>query len=420
MRLRRVVVTGMGAVSPFGPGAGLLLEALRDGRSAVREVPELAAVGGLRTRVAALVPELDARVIERRHRRSMSRMSVFATLAACEALDQARLPRERCGEGRLGVVIGSTVTSGRALQDFFEDFLRDRSLERTKSTFLFQIMNHTVAANVAQTLGVTGRTLALSAACATSAQAVGYGCEMIALGRQDYALCGGADEFHPLTAATFDIMNAASAGYNDRPTCTPRPFDRDRDGVVCAEGAGVLLLESLDAARARGAEILGEIAGFATVSDPSSIANPGRGSIERCMRLALEDAGVAPGEVGYVNAHATATVTGDVAEAEAVAAVVGDRVPVSALKGHLGHTMAASGALELIATLGMLRAGVLIPTRNLEHPDPACSGVRLLRDLEESRPSVIIKNNFALGGINTSIVVKREADDGPGDHRPHQ
>lgn len=419
MCLRRVVVTGTGAVSPFGCGADLLLAALIAGKSAVRVVPELAAVGGLRTRVAALVPPFDAKVIDRHYRRSMSPMSIFATLAAMEALDQGRLPRELCREGRLAVILGSTVTSTRAIQNFFEDFLTDRSLERTKSTFFFQIMNHTVAANVAQVLGITGRTLALSAACATGAQAVGYGYEMIASGKQDFALCGGADEFHPLAAATFDILNAASTGFNDRPEMTPRPFDRDRDGVVCAEGAGVLLLEARDTAEARGAEILAEIAGFATVTDPTSIANPSPSSIEACMQLALEDAGLPPAEVGYVNAHATATVQGDIAEAEAVARIFGDRVPVSALKGHLGHAMAASGALELIAAIGMLRRGVFVPTRNLERADPACAGIRHVRGLEEKRPDVIIKNNFALGGINTSIVVRRGVDDGPGNHRPH-
>lgn len=416
MRLRRVVITGTGSVSPFGKGTGLLLDALFAGKSAVRVVPGLAAVRGLRTRVAALVPPLDPRIIDRRHRRSMSPMSIFAALASLEALEQGRVPRERCGEGRLAVILGSTVTSTQAVQAFFEDFLPDRSLERTKSTFFFQIMNHTVAANVAQMLGVTGRTLALSAACATGAQAVGYGYEMIALGKQDFALCGGADEFHLLTAATFDIMNAASTGFNDRPTLTPRPFDRDRDGVVCAEGAGVLLLESLESALARGAEILAEIVGFATVSDPTSIANPSSPSIETCMRHAITDAGITPECVDYVNAHATATVQGDVAEAEAVARVFGDRVPVSALKGHLGHAMAASGALELIAAIGMLRRGRLVPTRNLGHLDPACAGVRHVRGLEERRLDLIIKNNFALGGINTSIVLKKEADDGPTDH----
>ncbi|MBE0596287.1 MAG: beta-ketoacyl-[acyl-carrier-protein] synthase family protein [Desulfuromonadales bacterium] len=409
MSLKRVVITGMGAVSPFGVGVGTLFEALLAGRSAVRSVPELAALGGLRTRVAALVPELDGKEIPRKFRRSMSNMSIFAVLASQEALAQAGLKEAEWQDGRTGVAIGSTIGSTRATEKFFTDFFLDRSLERMKSTLFFQIMNHSCAANVAHTFGISGRLLAPSAACATGCQAVGFAAEAIALGKQERMLCGGADEFHPLTAGTFDVMEAASIGYNDRPQLTPRPFDRRRDGVVCAEGAGILLLESLDAARLRGAPILAEVVGFATLSDPTSIANPSAKAIVTCMRAALDDAGLAPAEVGYVNAHATATEQGDIAEGEAIAALFGDRVPVSSLKGHLGHAMAASGSLELIASVQMLAHGCLIPTRNLEEPDPACGALYHLRHQEAAARPALLKNNFALGGVNSSIVVRSMA-----------
>ncbi|PLX82985.1 MAG: beta-ketoacyl-[acyl-carrier-protein] synthase family protein [Desulfuromonas sp.] len=410
MRLRRVVITGQGAISPFGCGVEPLMEGLLAGRSAVRVLPELEGVGGLRTRVGARAAGVDPRRIERRFRRSMSPMSVFATLASEEALAQAGLGAEERGDGRTGVAIGATVGSTVTNEAFFADYFRDRSLERMKSTIFFQIMNHSCAANVAQALGITGRLLAPSAACSTGCQAVGYGYEMIAFGRQERMLCGGADEFHPLTAATFDVFNAGTTGYNDRPEGTPRPFDRDRDGVVCAEGGGVLLLEELETARRRGAPILAEVVGFATVADPESIANPNRQAMERCMSLALEDAGLEPAEVDYLNAHATATVQGDVAESEAIAALFGERVPVSSLKGHMGHTMAASGALELTATVEMLRRGVLVPTRNLERIDPACAVVNHLQGGPVEAPlEVAVKNNFALGGVNSTIIVRRYA-----------
>lgn len=411
MQLKKVVITGLGSVSPYGRGVEILMEGLLAGRSAVRAVPDLAQVGGLRCRVAALVTGIDPMEILRKHRRSMSAMSVYATLACQDALNQAGLAPQDWSDGRLGISLGSTVGSTQATEAFFKDYFIDQSLERMKSTLFFQIMNHSCAANVAQALEITGRILAPSAACSTGCQAIGYGYEMIAMGRQQMMLCGGADEFHPLTAATFDIMNAASTRYNDSPSSTPRPFDRRRDGVVCAEGAGILLLEELESARNRGARILGEIAGFATVSDPSNIANPNSAAMERCMREALVEARLEPSDVDYVNAHATATEQGDVAEAEALARIFGQKVPVSSLKGHMGHTMAASGAIELVAALEMMRQGRLVPTLNLEEIDPACDGIRHLLETETCQLDVFVKNNFALGGVNSSLVVRRYLHD---------
>ena len=292
-----------------------------------------------------------------------------------------------------------------------EDFFVDRSFERLKSTFFLQIMSHSCAANVAQTLGINGRILAPSAACATGSQAIGYGYETIAMGKQQQMLCGGADEFHPMTAAVFDIINAISTGYNDRPTETPRPFDRDRDGLVCGEGSGVLLLESLDSARRRGAAILGEVIGFATLADPTNIANPNTEAMEKCMRKAVEDAGLEPDRISYVNAHATATEQGDRAESHAIHRLFGSEIPVSSLKGHLGHTMAASGALELVATVEMLARKRLIPTLNLKNVDPRCAPLNYVTSVRNACIDTVIKNNFALGGVNSSIVVRRYQDD---------
>lgn len=407
MLLRRVVITGMGVVSPFGRGSERLMESLLAGRSGVVSVPALAEVVGMRTRVAALANGVDPLEIPRKFRRSMSSMSVFATLASQEAVAMAGLTPAQLGSGRLGVSIGSTTGSAQTMQEFFRDFNRDNSLERMKSTLFFHIMNHSCAANVAQVLGVTGRILAPAAACSTSCHAVGYAAEMIGLGKQDFMLCGGADEFHPLTAATFDIMNAASTGYNETPTSTPRPFDRDRDGIVCGEGSGILLLESLESALGRGALILAEITGFATNSDPGSIANPDAACIATCMRQALDDAELRPDQVDYVNAHATATVQGDIAECEAIASLFGKTTPVSSLKGHLGHAMAASGTLELAACVEMLRRGVLIPTLNLENIDPLCAQVQHQQGVSRRPLTTVIKNNFALGGVNSSIILRR-------------
>jgi len=406
MQSRRVVITGMGSISPFGKGVDILIKSLFAMKSGVLKIQGLGDFGGLRTHVAAVVPDMDPKEIPRKYRRSMSKMSIYATLACQEAVSQGNVTEALMSTGRLGISMGSTVGSPIATQEFFEDFLTYRSLERMRATTFFQIMNHSCATNVAQALGITGRILAPSSACSTGCQAIGYGFEMIASGKQDMMLCGGADEFHPLSPATFDIMSAASVRYNDTPQLTPRPFDRDRDGVVCSEGSGVLLLEALDSARERGARIFAEITGFATSSDISNIADPNTESIEGCIRLALEDAGVKADRIDYINAHATGTIRGDIAESAAIGKVFGNDVPVSSLKGHLGHTMAACGALETIASIAMIGKSSLIPTLNLENVDPLCENVRHVRQIETADIKTVLKNNFALGGVNTCIVIR--------------
>lgn len=406
MRLRRVVVTGMGCVSPFGRGVDVLMNSIMEGKSAVRTVPELMEIGGLRSFVASLAPEIDHSEIPRRHRRTMSKMSIFTVLACRDALRAAGLDGQDA-EPEIGASISSTTGSPYAIGHVFDELREHKGIDRIKSGFFFQIMNHSCASNAAQALGLKGRVAAASSACATGCQSIGYAYEMIAAGREDMMLCGGADEFHPLTVSTFDIINAASIGYNDSPQATPRPFDKDRDGVVCGEGAGVVLLEPLDSALDRGAEIMAEVVGFASKCDPSSIASPDSSAVERCMRSALADAELDPDQVGYVNAHATATEQGDIAESEAIMRIFGARVPVSSLKGHLGHTMAASGALESISTIEMLRRGCIAPTLNLEHVDPLCGSINHVRTPIDCAPRFAVKNSFALGGVNSSIIFGR-------------
>lgn len=412
MQLNRVVITGMGCVSPLGCGMETFMAGLLQGETGVRPSPELSRVGGVRARVSARVTGVDSMTIPRKFRRSMSDMSIYATLAAYEALEQAGVRLSDCEREKVGLSIGSTVGSPIANEQFFRELFENYSVEHIRTTFFFKVMNHSSAANLAQVLGIRGRILSPSSACATGSQAIGYGAEIIALGKQEMMLCGGTDEFHPLTVATFDLMNAASVEDNDRPFETPRPFDVERNGVVCGEGCGIVVLESLSSARKRGAKILGEILGYATTSDPSSIANPDSKAMGDCMRLALEDAGIPPESVDYVNAHATGTVAGDMAEGQAIHQIFGENVPVSSLKGHLGHTMAASGALELLATVDMMNRGVLIPTRNLKAPDPDCGELNFMRQRERRKTTVAIKNSFAFGGVNSSIVLGGYQDDG--------
>lgn len=404
---RRVVVTGLGAVSPYGAGVEALWQGLVRGESAVRSAPH--ELGGLRSKVAAMVPELDVRAIDRKKRRFMSNMSIYATLAAMEAVAQAGLEPVHLEQRSTGLCLGSTIGSPCELESFFRQWVQDNSVENMKSTFFFKIMNHSCVANVAQALGIRGRIIAPSAACATGALAIGMAAEMIATGQQEVVLCGGADEHHVATTAVFDVMNAASHRYNDTPAATPRPFDRDRDGVVCSEGAGVLVLESLEHAVARGARILGELMGFATLSSPGSLAHPDSGTIQECVLAALASARVSPGEVDYVNAHATATEHGDLAECAAVEGALGAATPLSSLKGHFGHAMAASGSLESIACLKMISEGMIIPTRNLDAPDAACRHMNLPVTVTGRALRVVLKNSFALGGVNVALVMGRYA-----------
>ncbi len=408
--MRRVAITGMGAISPFGRGVAELVSGLAENRSAVKYLDRLADYEGLRTRVAALVPGVEDRDIARSKRRSMSRQSIFAVLAAREALGQAALPESQFAGGRYGVAVGTTISSLDTCENFFADHLLDKSFLRMKTSLFFKTMNHSAATNVAQYFGLNGRLLAPAAACATGCQAVGYAYEMIVSGAQDAMVCGGTEEFHPLSAATFNLMNAASFRYNEKPEQASRPFDSKRDGVVCGEGAGILVLEEFDTAVKRGAKILAEIIGFATLTETGSIAEPSSGAMQQCMLEALAQAGVKPEDIDYVNAHATATEKGDIAEAQALAGIFADKVPVSSFKGHLGHTLAASGGLETIATLKMMQRGELWPTRNLDEVDPQCVGPDIFSGIRRGDFKLALKNNFALGGVNCCLIVKSAAN----------
>jgi 3-oxoacyl-[acyl-carrier-protein] synthase II len=221
-------------------------------------------------------------------------------------------------------------------------------------------------------------------------------------------LCGGTDELHVMTNVSFDIVQAASFKYNDSPSQTPRPFDQDRDGTVCGEGAGCVVLESEESAKARGAKILGEISGFATLSSGVHIAQPDQQSIEKCMSMALQNAQLETTDVDYINAHATGTLVGDVSEAQAIQQVFGNQVPVSGFKGYFGHTLGASAVLELIASFKMLQKDTLISTKNLENVDPSCAGINHITENTNKRINYFVKNSFAFGGINTVLIAKKE------------
>ena len=404
--MKRVVITGIGAVSPLGHDVPALVHGLEAGRSAVRYMEGWDAYLGMRSLVGAPAELRDEKRIPRQVRRSMGRMSIFAAQAAEQAMADAKLVLAELTPSRVGCVIGSTMGSAKSLNDTFELMLPKKDISRLNSTMFFQCMSHTAAVNVAQYLGLNGVVMAPSAACASALHAIGIGYDLIRLGRQDVLLCGGAEELHPTVTGSFDILFATSAKYNDAPQKTPRPFDKDRDGLVCGEGSGILALEDHDRAVKRNARIYGEIIGYATNSNGLHMSQPNKKAMACCMDLALHEAGLIAQDVDYINAHATGTVQGDREEAAAVRDIFGNRVPLSSLKGYLGHTLGASGAIELIASLKMMEQGTIYPTLNLESVDQECSGVAHVMKPERKNIDVVLKNCFAFGGINATIVCR--------------
>jgi 3-oxoacyl-[acyl-carrier-protein] synthase II len=405
--LNRVVITGRGAVSPFGLGVSALIENIWAGNSAIRRMPDWAEIEGLRSHIAAPVPDLDyKKLLPRSVRRTMGAMAMYANLAANEAIGDAGLSKDMIGSGECGVAIGSTTGSAAAYQDFYSRYLPHQRLEEIKSGEFFQMMSHSCSANVCLALGIKGEQWAPVSACTSSSQSIGLGYLLIQTGRQKVMLCGGADEAHASVTGVFDLLRAASCN-NENPEESCRPFEKSRDGVVCGGGSGILVLEDYESARARGASIYGEIVGFGNVNDSGHIANPDKESMCLAMNKAMQEGGLHPENIDYVNAHATGTELGDIAEATAICQAVSSNTPVSSFKGHLGHTLGAAGALELIAVLEMMVRQEIIPTRNLKEVDARCSSANLVKCKESLPITTVLKNNFALGGVNTSLAIRR-------------
>ncbi len=406
MLSNRVVITGRGAVSPYGIGLKNLIDNIWAGHSAVTTMEEWRTITGLTSFLAAPVPTYDIKkVLPRPLRRTMGAMAINATLASMEAAKEAKIEDAFLQSGEIGVAFGSTTGSPEIYEKLYKIFLFEKTIAPVKSGEFFKIMGHSCSANIMYAMGLKGEQWGPSSACTSSAQAIGLGYLLIASGRQKAMICGGAEEAHHSVTTVFDILRATSK-RNEEPKSTPRPFDRDRDGVVCGAGAGAMILESLDSAQNRGATILAEIVGFGNVSDPGHIAHPDPEAMARAMKKALSEAQISGDSITYVNAHATGTPQGDSAEALASARFVGSKVPVSSFKGHMGHTLGAAGALESILTLEMMQRGELIPTLNLDNPADDCNKIKLLLKKSSSPIQFALKNNFAMGGVNTALIYK--------------
>lgn len=406
--MERVVITGMGGICALGNTWEQIQAGFDSGRNAVRVMPDWDRYPELNTRLAAPIP--DFQIPEhwtRKQLRSMGRVSQMAVYASERALaDAGLLDDPGIADGRMGVACGSS-TGSTADVCAFSNMLLHNITDNLNANSYVRMMPHTTAANIGIFFGLKGRIIPTSSACTSGSHGIGYAYEAIRYGRQDLMLAGGAEELCPSEAVVFDALYATSQ-LNGTPELTPRPYDRARDGLVIGEGAGMLVLESLSHAQARGARIHAELVGFGSNSDGSHITRPEAATMKIAMEQALRDAGLPPEAVGYVNGHGTATEHGDIAETQATQAVFGSRVMLSSQKSYLGHTLGACGALESWFSIEMLKQGRYIPTVNLNDVDPRCGEVDYITG--QSRPAqheYVMNNNFAFGGINTSLVFRR-------------
>lgn len=409
--MKRVVVTGVGALSPLGHDWPAVRAQLRSGRNAVRAMREWDVYDGLNTRLGAPAQpfELPAHY-NRKSMRSMGRVAVMATRASELALQDAGLVGDALlRSGRMGISYGSSAGTPAAIGDFGR-MIKDKTTEGINASTYIKMMSHTAAVNMGVFFGITGRIITTSSACTSGSQGIGYAFEAIRWGRQVAMLAGGAEELDATEAAVFDTLFATSV-RNEQPDLTPRPFDAQRDGLVLGEGACTLVLEELEHALARGARIHAEVLGYGTNSDGAHVTQPQPRTMAQALRMALEDAGLPPEAVGYVNAHGTATDHGDVAEAAATHEVLGERTPISSLKSFMGHTLGACGALEAWMSIEMMREGWFAPTLNLQQPDPRCAALdHVIGDGRVLQTDIVMSNNFAFGGINTSLIFRRWPD----------
>jgi 3-oxoacyl-[acyl-carrier-protein] synthase II len=408
--LKRVVVTGMSGICAFGADWDSVERAFRARCNAVRYMTDWDRYDEMGTRLAAPVPDFAPPAHwTRKQLRSLGRVSQFAVRAAEVALQDAGLvDHPIVTSGRMGVASGSCVGSTPDIKDFAQMLIAGDSSGLNANSYI-RMMPHTTAANVGVFFGLQGRIVPTSSACTSGSQGLGFAYEAIKAGRQTAMLAGGAEELCPSQAVAFDKLYATSR-RNAEPSLTPRPYDRDRDGLVVGEGGGMFVLEELEHAKARGAHIHAELVGFATNSDGTHVTRPEEATMRRVMEMALEDANVPPSAVGYVNGHGTATEHGDIAETRATSALFGPRMPLSSQKSYLGHTLGACGVLEAWFSIEMMRRKWFAPTLNLENADPACGELDYVTgDGRELDVEYVMTNNFAFGGVNTSLIFRRWA-----------
>ena len=404
--MRRVVVTGLGIVSSIGTGREAVLDSLRAGRSGIRLSEEQRSMG-FRSHVYGPIDLPLDELIDRKLKRFMSDAAAYSYLALREAIADARLDDADVSNVRTGLVAGSGGASTENVL-LCGDTARQKGPRKVGPYMVPRCMNSAIAANLATAMRIKGTSYTISSACATSAHAIGHGAELIQLGKQDVVFAGGGEDVHWGSTVMFDGMGALSSAYNDTPEKASRPYDANRDGFVISGGAGILVLEELGHAQARGARILAELTGYGATSDGADMVQPSGEGAARCMRLALQDV---KRPIDYLNTHGTSTPLGDIKELEAVREVFGDRSPpISSTKSLTGHALGAAGVNEAIYSLLMLEHGFICASANVEQLDPAAEGMDIVRERREGvRLDAVMSNSFGFGGTNATLVFERFA-----------
>lgn len=406
--MKRVVVTGMSLTSPLGSDINTTFERLQKFENCIEYDKNLEQYKRLNTRLSAHVKGFEIpSTYNRKVLRTMGPLSVMAVRTAELALEDAGLlGNEIITNGQTGVSYGSSSGSLDALIDFY-GMQVNKEVKGLNSGSYVKMMPQTSTVNISLYFKTTGRLIPCSTACTSGAMGIGYAYEAIKNGYETVMIAGGCDELHPTEIAIFDTLYATSQ-KNETPELSPSPFDKKRDGLVLGEGAGTVILEEYEHAKRRGAHIYAEIAGFGTSTDGTHITSPNSQTMGRALELALNDANLSPDKIGYINAHGTATIQGDIAETYATEAVFKRQIPISSTKSYTGHTLGACGAIEAVLSIEMMNRGWFHPTLNLTEIDSECGNLDYIKnDGREIKTDYVMSNNFAFGGINTSLIFKR-------------
>lgn len=402
--MRRVVVTGLGIVSSIGNDAAEVLDSLRQGRSGIVAADEYRELG-FRSQVhGAVTLDLDAH-IDRKLRRFMGEGAAYNYVAMTQAIADSGLADSDVSNERTGLIMGSGGPS-TANQVAAADIARDKGPKRVGPYMVPRAMSSTNSATLATPFKIKGPSYSISSACSTSAHCIGNGAELIQWGKQDIVFAGGGEELHWTLSVLFDAMGALSSKYNDRPATASRAYDQDRDGFVIAGGGGVVVLEELEHARARGAKIYGELTGYGATSDGYDMVQPSGEGAVRCMRQAIA---TLDRPVDYVNSHGTSTPVGDVRELDAIREVFGDRIPaISSTKSLTGHSLGATGVHEAIYCLLMLQHDFICASANIETIDPEAASMPIVRERrDDAGLSCVLSNSFGFGGTNATLAFSR-------------
>jgi 3-oxoacyl-[acyl-carrier-protein] synthase-1 len=402
--LERVVVTGMGIISCLGNDAQTVRDALYEGKSGIT-LCQAHIDAGMRSHIAGVPQIALAEHIDRKQWRFMGDAAGYAYLSLQQAIAQSGLTEDAVSHPRTGIVAGSGGASS-ANQVEASDILRERGIRRVGPYRVTQTMGSTVSACLATPFQIKGVNYSISSACSTSAHCIGHAMELIQLGKQDVVFAGGGEELHWTMSALFDAMGALSTQYNDHPERASRAYDADRDGFVIAGGGGMLVLESLSHAQARGANILAELVGYGATSDGYDMVAPSGEGAVRCMHQAMDGL---EGRIDYVNAHGTSTPAGDIQELNAMRAVFGDEAPlIGSTKSLSGHSLGAAGVQEAIYSLLMMRDDFVAASANIETLDEGATGMPIVRErVDNAQLEQVMSNSFGFGGTNATLIFRR-------------